>query len=308
MKPLIIYHASCTDGFGAAYAAWNRFGDDAEYVPMHYGTITAPVNLIGMFGDTFADRYVFILDFSFPKEVMEWLFANSKGVTWLDHHKTAFEMWCPDGEREFFQEYEIALHRNTYITLDNNKSGAMLAWEYFHQDTAPPMVIKHIDDRDRWQFKLRGSREIHLALQAEQPWTFDQWAALAHPDNYGGLFSTGSALLKDQIQKVQHSAKKGTPVKIPVTLPDLFEGASVEGLVVNTPTFISEVGHELAVKSGTFGLVWYYDGESGRANCSLRSNGDYDVSAIAKLFSGGGHRNASGFNIDMPTLLEWMKG
>lgn len=115
-------------------------------------------------------------------------------------------------------------------------------------------------------------------------------------------------MLKDQTQKVQHSAKKATTVKLPIAINDLFEGAYVEGLVVNTPTFISEVGHELAVKSGTFGLVWYYDGESGRANCSLRSNGDYDVSAIAKLFSGGGHRNASGFNIDMPTLLGWMKG
>ncbi|HRH18663.1 MAG TPA: DHHA1 domain-containing protein, partial [Aquabacterium sp.] len=197
---------------------------------------------------------------------------------------------------------------DTYITLDNNNSGARLAWDFFHPDTPPPMVIKHIDDRDRWQFKMRGSREIHLALQSELPWTFEKWAQLTHPDNYDSLYSAGATLLKDQTQKVAHSAKKATPVKIPVTLPDLFEGACVEGLVVNTPTFISEVGHELAVKSGTFGLVWYYDGESGRANCSLRSNGDYDVSAIAKLFGGGGHLNASGFNIDMPTLLEWMKG
>ena len=29
-----------------------------------------------------------------------------------------------------------------------------------------------------------------------------------------------------------------------------------------------------------------------RVRCSLRSNGDYDVSAIAKSFGGGGHRNA----------------
>lgn len=301
MKPLIIFHASCTDGYGAAYAAWEHFGDEAEYVPMHYGP--EPLKSLQYKG-----RDVYILDFSLPLTDMYVLAADASALTWLDHHKTAFEMWCLDGEREFFHQAESNEQCDIYITLDNNKSGALLAWEHFHPDIEPPMVIRHIDDRDRWQFKMRGSREIHLALQAEQPWTFDQWAALAHPDNYGGLFSTGSALLKDQTQKVQHSAKKGTPVKIPVTLPDLFEGASVEGLVVNTPTFISEVGHELAVKSGTFGLVWYYDGESGRANCSLRSNGDYDVSAIAKLFSGGGHRNASGFNIDMPTLLEWMKG
>jgi len=28
MKPLVIYHANCADGFGAAFAAWiNSYGD-----------------------------------------------------------------------------------------------------------------------------------------------------------------------------------------------------------------------------------------------------------------------------------------
>lgn len=33
MKPLVIYYANCADGFGAAFAAWTKLGDDAEYVP-----------------------------------------------------------------------------------------------------------------------------------------------------------------------------------------------------------------------------------------------------------------------------------
>lgn len=28
MKPLVIYHANCTDGFGAAFAAWLKLGDE----------------------------------------------------------------------------------------------------------------------------------------------------------------------------------------------------------------------------------------------------------------------------------------
>ena len=27
----VIYHADCTDGFGAAYAAWKQLGNRAEY-------------------------------------------------------------------------------------------------------------------------------------------------------------------------------------------------------------------------------------------------------------------------------------
>lgn len=58
--------------------------------------------------------------------------------------------------------------------------------------------------------------------------------------------------------------------------------------------------------SGTFGLCWYYT-KDGTIACSLRSNGDYDVSAIAKVFGGGGHKNAAGFTTDPATLLGWLK-
>ena len=78
------------------------------------------------------------------------------------------------------------------------------------------------------------------------------------------------------------------------------------GLAVNTPMHISEVGHELANQSGTFGLVWYLDAEN-KVRCSLRSNGDYDVSATAKAFGGRGHRNAAGFETDIETLMGWLK-
>lgn len=30
MKPIVIYHANCTDGFGAAFAAWLKLGNEAE--------------------------------------------------------------------------------------------------------------------------------------------------------------------------------------------------------------------------------------------------------------------------------------
>jgi len=32
----VLYHGGCPDGFGGAYAAWKKFGDDADYIPMKY--------------------------------------------------------------------------------------------------------------------------------------------------------------------------------------------------------------------------------------------------------------------------------
>ena len=67
MKSLVIYHANCTDGFGAAFAAWLKLGDEAGYLPMEYNK--NPNNYFG--GRPIAqwarDTDVYILDFSFPR-------------------------------------------------------------------------------------------------------------------------------------------------------------------------------------------------------------------------------------------------
>ena len=164
LKPLVIYHANCADGFGAAFAAWLKLGDDAEYVPMQYGKEDESFWRLedGQFDSEFQilNREIYILDFSFSKWVMEGLFSLAKCVVWLDHHKTAFEMWCEDGERSLCEQS----NGRDEVILDNNKSGAMLAWEYFHPGTEVPMFIRHIDDRDRWVFSLEGTREFNSAL------------------------------------------------------------------------------------------------------------------------------------------------
>lgn len=84
MKPLVIYHANCTDGFGAAFAAWLKLGDEAEYLPMKYG-----VDLLTTYKGSLIAREIYILDFSFSRETMGWLFDHAKHVVWLDHHLTS---------------------------------------------------------------------------------------------------------------------------------------------------------------------------------------------------------------------------
>lgn len=303
MKPLVIYHANCADGFGAAFAAWLKLGDEAEYVPMSYGE------------DWTIDprgREVYILDFSFPKDIMTMIFAGAKCVVWLDHHKSVFDDLgytldkAVTEEDVFGHEYEPH-----FILLNNNKSGAILAWEYFHPDTEVPMLIKHIDDYDRWQFKLKGTKEINKALWSFTPWTFPLWQEIIDDDQYGSMWSQGSAILRAHNQNVQ-SVVKGSARKVFINLPNEpgFEpkGLDLYGLTANCPPHLtSDVGHELATQSGTFGLCWTL-GQSGTvAKCSLRSNGEYDVSAIAKSFGGGGHRNAAGFQVDIQVLLGWLK-
>ena len=44
------------------------------------------------------------------------------------------------------------------------------------------------------------------------------------------------------------------------------------------------------------------EGMEGQVSVSMRAKGDCDVAAIAKLFGGGGHRNAAGFRIFDTTI------
>lgn len=327
-KPLIVFHDHCTDGFGAAFAAWMKFKDKAEYLPMSYGDKRVVLHPDWLdFPANLTEREVYILDFSFSKEITEAIVRWADRVIWLDHHKTAFEMWCGKYEKGMFYMAVEEDKPNIKIYLDDNKSGAMLAWEYFHPDTEVPILIKHIDDRDRWQFKIPGSKELHAALASYKPWSFEQWRELnTQMNNWYDIagphyiFKEGAAILRAHEQNVQSIAGAGrrdASIKItvpqhgpePVQLPDAANGYDrwFNGLAVNCPPYAaSDVGHELANQSGTFGLCWYM-GRDGKAKVSLRSNGQYDVSAIAKAFGGGGHLNASGMEVPMETLLSWLR-
>lgn len=305
MKPLVIFHDNCADGFGAAFAAWLKFDDEAEYLPAQYG------REIFADGETVKGRDVYVLDFSFDKKTTEWLFETAASVTWLDHHRTAFEMWCgevPDGG--LWIEDTNFMSGQHHITLDDTKSGAMIAWNYFHPDVEVPMLIKHIDDYDRWSFNLRHTKEINKAIWSYAPWCFETWEYMVMDENYGQLITEGAAILRAHDRQVHDMSKNVR--KCTISFKEQPEGMLQQtvfrdGLTVNAPSFLaSDVGHELATQSGTFGLVWHMN-DQGKISCSLRSNGDYDVSAIAKAFGGGGHKNAAGFETDAATLLGWMK-
>ena len=56
---VVIYHADCTDGMGAAYSAWKCLGNRAEYYPCKHGD--NPPDVKG--------KNVVILDYSFSNEV-----------------------------------------------------------------------------------------------------------------------------------------------------------------------------------------------------------------------------------------------
>jgi oligoribonuclease NrnB/cAMP/cGMP phosphodiesterase (DHH superfamily) len=324
LKPLVIYHDNCADGFGAAFAAWLQLGDAAEYRAFDYKTkVNAPDWI-----DLVDGREVYILDFSFPLPVMELTLAYAKHLVWLDHHKSAFEMWCGDYQRgmkvtqDMYIKDLAAMKCN--IILDDNKSGAMLAWEYFHGIVdGTPLLFQHIDDYDRWQFKLDNTRAFNKALWSLAPWSFYQWNELmvscCSMEGYHGFINEGAAIQRAHDQKVKavidYCARSVRIIPGLMHSSDTYHAPWVwgaddivgaTGLVANCPPDLaSDVGHELAKRSGTFGMTWH-QGKDKEIKVSIRSNGEYDVSAIAKAFGGGGHKNASGFHTNLDRIQYWI--
>lgn len=248
---LVIYHGNCTDGFGAAYAAWRKFGDKANYLPM-------------VFGDPIPDltnKEVYILDFSFSKEIYLEILKIANKVVLLDHHKPAYKALC-ECKGCFF---------------DLGKSGSVLAWEYFHPNIPVPKFMIYIQDGDLLQFNYPETKAFYRGINAI-PREFKDWISFEDSHHLDNIIKEGMTLrifFESQVQQIIQNAK-------PVVL------MGKEGIMVNaTYIFATEIGEILAKRCGTYALIWYE--ESNKIKCSLRSVPDFDSSEIALHFGGGGH-------------------
>jgi uncharacterized protein len=294
----VYYHADCLDGFGAAYAAWRRFGDAARYRPMHHGENWDVADVEGC--------DVFILDFSFRPDVLTRMADHARSVCQIDHHVSARDDWAdrlvsePGTARSHFRDPSGRLA----LDFDLDKSGARLAWEHFHPDTPVPLALLHIEDQDLWRFRLPGTRAFCRALRLRS-FSFDAWNAVVDaasaPDGpaYLALLAEGEAVDRFISLEVERLAASSLVMPVTLELPDAGSGKlqSVEGLAINAnAVFASDLGGRLAERSGTFGLVWYLAAD-GVVKASLRACNTVNVARIAQFYGGGGHPNAAGFRM-----------
>lgn len=254
---VVLYHADCLDGFGAAWAIWKKY-PDARYQPVEHG-LSPPLGL--------DNDHVVIVDFSYSREVIERLAESTASLRILDHHVTA----------------QAALADLPYAYFDMKKSGAVLAWEWAHQEPVP-WLLQYIQDKDLWEWRLPGSREINAALDS-YPFDFQVWDGLTQDT----LEIEGRAILRREDVLITKIIKESVLVE--------FEGEPVPA--VYSPVMTSQIGERLC-RDYPFCIIWHQ--QNGRRYFSLRSKpGTTDVSAIAARHGGGGHVNAAGFSVALET-------
>jgi oligoribonuclease NrnB/cAMP/cGMP phosphodiesterase (DHH superfamily) len=261
MKKLCIYHGNCADGFTSAWVVRKALGEDVDF---HAGVYQdPPPNVEG--------RDVVLVDFSYKRPVLEQIRDRAASVLILDHHKTA--------------EADLKDLPGVVSVFDMDRSGARITWDHYFPREDPPALLLHVEDRDLWRFALRKTREIQASVFA-YPYEFKVWDFLMSAD-MDQLAIEGEAIERKHFKDIRELVGV-------VTRRMNIGGYNVP--IANLPyTLTSDAGHLLAKGEPFAGCYW--DTPGGRV-FSLRSTDDgLDVSAIAKQYGGGGHRNASGFRL-----------
>src|SRR5258706_3669482 len=181
-KKLCIYHSNCADGFTAAWAVWKALGHDVEFYP---GIYQNPPPMV-------AGRDVIMVDFSYKRAIVESMADCARSILILDHHKSAIEDLADIDERP-----------NVQAVFDIGRSGAMIAWQYLNPQLPIPRLVRYVQDRDLWQFKMDHSREVAANLFSFA-YDLQTWGRIANDvEDDGGLvmFLTAGAAIERKHHK-----------------------------------------------------------------------------------------------------------
>lgn len=297
------YHIDL-DGKAAAFCVFSWVGINAvnhevKFIPINYGT-PFPFDTI------LPNEQIWIVDYSIDPQEMTMLLEITNDVTWIDHHKTAID------------KYAGYPHKVRGIRKDG-EACCVLVWKYIHwwtdrgegaelfdrtrEDILPvPKCILLTGDRDIWAWKY-GDATKHFysgsQLYDTGPGSSFWLDCMAHETV--PLEGTGNAKYKEEglrfwnkliLQgetvekyKLQFYGELAESIGYKV----LFEGHSCYAL--NVARISSDVFGPLIDQYDIF-LPHYHDGTQWTVSLYSKT---VDVSEIAKLYGGGGHVRASGF-------------
>jgi len=289
-----IYHDPCMDGFTAAWVIHSRW-PDIEMIGANYNQ--APPDVTG--------KHVLIVDFSYKRDVLAAMGATAASITVLDHHDSA--------ERELVdwtvgtsigglvEPAKLAENAKTYppgvplglpiqAVFDMERSGARLAYDYCFPNEPISLLVRHVEDRDLWRFRFRGTKEI-TAVLGLLDFDYDTWGLFAANLNTAGRFEEylkqGSLLLQKFDADLRRTIKEtGRTMEI----------GGYPTPVANVPYYMaSEAADILGV--GVPFCATYYDTPTGRKFSLRVRDGDFAANRVAEQYGGGGHPKACGFTM-----------
>lgn len=275
----IIYHHPCSDGTGAAtclykFAKDNGITHDIDYIGDNY--TNDPEHLANII-ERVTGKYLVICDFSYNEATINKIKDVTENFIIIDHHKTAQAALVNlDPEHKIF---------------DMSRSGAQLMWDFLFNSSESPALIKYIQDRDLFTNKLPYINEFvcwfyNLPLEVETYYEY-----LIDENKLTNGIMTKGVHYKEITDIYINNSTWSAPVFCTIGNKAYFVA------YCNSNLFKSDIGNRLLskYKMVDFSVVYSINSTGSLTSYSLRSASEFtDISAIAKLIGGGGHRNASG--------------
>lgn len=275
---IVFYHGADLDGKSSGAIVKRRF-PQAELAPVDYGDPAPWERVMG-------HDEVWVLDFSWPREVMERL-AGEKKLVWIDHHASAIQ----DCDGLLLQGLRVV-----------GRAACELTWEYVEGDVDMPRAVRLLGLYDVWEEGHPGWRSTVLPFQmgmrvhdADPERQQDFW------DYYLG--KNGGDVVQATIQNgeviVKYEQRRNAEMARALAFDAVLQG--VDGLpdlrVIAMVTSLAG--------SGLFDAV--YKPAVHDAMCAMRHDGRLwmvslyaarDKPAVvdyARAYGGGGHLRACGF-------------
>ncbi len=260
-------------GFWVSY--YTNDNNPEDFIKIDYGT-DFPFDIIQK------DEQVYIVDYSIMPDEMERLLSITENVVWIDHHKTAIERY-----KNFSREIKGIRY--------DGIAGCMLTWLYFNEYNPEdennarlaPRFTQLIADYDVWKFEYgEQSKYFQIAFNMMDFSPVDEQMKELTISTVLNMIDTGRAI---------YDYKKSWSKKYCENLGFEREFHGHKAYIINLGMVNSD--NFASVDDGTYDLLigFVYDGSKWKY--SLRS-ATVDVSEIAKLHGGGGHKGAAGFITD----------
>lgn len=188
----IIYHqikpgVNCPDGIAAAWVA-SKIHPDATLMGWQHQSDSLP--------EISPNERVVIVDFSFPKEILQgWVDMGCELIV-IDHHESA---------RKRLEGFAGGV-----LSFDVAKCGATLTWDYFFPDQPMPVFLGYVQDQDLWQWKLPGSEAVReaFAVLGRSFELFDQLATMTEQQFLQFMLPIGEPKLEEKRIKVEAIASR----------------------------------------------------------------------------------------------------
>ena len=306
---MICYYHNDADGMISA--AWvyllskSTFIDnfDNKFIEVSYkDNENFPIDVINK------DEDVFIVDFSVNPETMDKILEITTHVNWIDHHETAIDMYADypvtiSGLREIgiagCELTRIYIEKKMNWCAKNGSSSGCTIPKTLSE------VSKYIGDRDVWKFEYPETKDFYAGYETVAELTPLTAGILLDAHGVDGLIKIGKIINAYKRESRLKACRFAYESTYHVTcLGDTLNTININShrcLICNSTDKTSELFGD-RFKDYDFVAIYVFDGDS--YNVSLYSDEKIAVNVIAKIYGGGGHRYAAGF--ECKVLPSWL--